>query len=91
MKSIGSISIVENPCDITFAPVKKRQSQMPVVGRHQMSSFIHDCDIDIKSRHDEVDIDGLTVIDNDMIVLCDQSHSRLLVYNDNNRYTYPSV
>ena len=88
MKSIGSISIVENPCEITFVPVKKRQSQMLVVGRHQMSLFIHDCDIDIKSRHDGVDIDGITVIDNDMIVLCDQSHSRLLVYNDNNQYQY---
>jgi hypothetical protein len=39
-----------------------------------MSSFIHDCDIDIKSRHDEVDIDGITVIDNGMIVLCDKGH-----------------
>ena len=47
---------------------------MPVVGRHQMSSFIHDCDIDIKSQHGEVQIDirsqhgeeqihGMTVID----------------------------
>ena len=44
LKSIGSISTVENPCEITFVPAKKRQSQIPVVGRHQMSSFIHDCD-----------------------------------------------
>jgi hypothetical protein len=88
MKSIGSISIVDNPCEITFVPVMKRQSQMAVVGRHQMSSFIHDCDIDIKSRHDNVNIDGITVIDNDMIVLCDKGHPQLLVYNDNNQYQY---
>ena len=42
LKSIESIGIVENPCEITFVPAKKRQSQIPVVGRHQMSSFIHD-------------------------------------------------
>jgi hypothetical protein len=88
MKSIGSISIVENPCEITLVPVQKRQSQMAVVGRHQMSSFIHDCDIVLKSRHGKVDIDGITVIDNDMIVLCDSNTSRLLVYNDNNQYQY---
>ena len=39
MKSIASIILVENPCEVTFDPVKKRQSHMPVVGRHQMSSF----------------------------------------------------
>ena len=88
MKSIGSISIVENACEITLVPVQKRQSQMAVVGRHQMSSFIHDCDIVLKSRHGKVDIDGITVIDNDMIVLCDSNTSRLLVYNDNNQYQY---
>ena len=89
MKSIGSISIVENPCEITFVPVKKRQSQIPVVGRHQMSSFIHDCDIDIRSRHgDDADIDGITVIANDIVVLCDSSRSRLLVYSINNKYQY---
>jgi hypothetical protein len=68
MKSIASIILVENPCEVTFVPVKKRQSQMPVVGRHQMSSFTHDCDIDIKSRRDTVDIYGITVIDNDSTV-----------------------
>ena len=88
MKSIGSISVVEHPCEITFVPFKKRQSQMPVVGRHQMSSFIHDCDIDNKSRHGEVNIDGITVIDNDMIVLCDSGQPQLLVYNNNNQYQY---
>ena len=89
MKSIESISIVENPCEITFVPVKKRQSQMAVLGKHQMSSFIHDCDIDIKSRHGgEVNLDGFTVIDNDMIVLCDTGNYRLLVCNDNNQYQY---
>jgi hypothetical protein len=88
MKSIGSISIVENPCKITFVPVKILQSQIPVVGRHLMSSFIHDCDIDIKSQHGEVNINGITVIYNDMIVLCDLRNSRLLVYNDSNQYQY---
>jgi hypothetical protein len=34
IKSIGSISIVENPCKITFVPVKIRQSQVPVEFRH---------------------------------------------------------
>jgi sugar lactone lactonase YvrE len=88
MKSIGSISIVENPCEITFVPVKIFQSQIPVVGRHLMSSFIHDCDIDIKSQHGQVNIDGITVIYNDMIVLCDLRNSRLLVYSDSNQYQY---
>ena len=86
MKSIGSINLVENPCEITFVLVKKRQSQMPVVGRHQMSSFIHDCDIDIICRHGDVTIGGRTVIDTDMIVLCDRINSRLLVVNDSNQY-----
>jgi uncharacterized membrane protein (GlpM family) len=31
MKSIGSISIVENPCEITFVPVKECQSQIVVI------------------------------------------------------------
>ena len=31
---------------------------------------------------------GITVIDNDMIVLCDSCKSRLLVNNDNNEYQY---
>ena len=89
MKSIGSISIVENPCEITFVPVKKRQSQIPVVGRHQMSSFIHDCDLDIISRHDGVVyISGTTVIENDMLVLCDSNNGRLLVYDNTNQYQY---
>jgi len=89
MKSMGSISIVENPCEITFVPVKKRQSQMPVVGRHQMSSFIHDCDIDIISRHDGVVcISGTTVIENDMLVLCDCDNDRLLFYDNYNQYQY---
>jgi hypothetical protein len=88
MQSIGSISIVDNPCEITFVPVKKRQSQMAVVGKHQMSSFIHDSNIDIKSWLHEVDIDGITVIDNDIIVLCEKGHPQLLVYNDNNQYQY---
>jgi hypothetical protein len=88
MKSIGSINLVENPCEITFVPVKKHQSQMPVVGRHQMSSFIHDCDIDIICRHGDVTIGGLTVIDTNMIVLCDRINSRLLVVSDNNQYQY---
>lgn len=88
IKSIGSISIVENPCKITFVPVKKRQSQMPVVG-HQMSSFIHDCDIDIMSRHDGlVCISGATVIENEMLVLCDCNNYRLLVYDNTNQYQY---
>ena len=87
MESIGSISIVEHPCEITLDPVKKRQSQMPVVGRHQMS-FVHDCDIDINSRHVGACIYGITAIDNDMIVPCDRSNARLLVYNDNNQYQY---
>ena len=68
MKSIASIILVENPCEVTFVPVKKRQSQMSIVGRHQMSSFTHYCDIDIKSRRDAVDIYGITVIDNDSTV-----------------------
>jgi hypothetical protein len=89
MTSIGSISIVVYPCKIIFVPDKIRQSQMPFVGRHQMSSFIHECDIDItSSRHGEVDINGITVIYNDMIVLCDYYSSRLLVYNENNQYQY---
>jgi len=88
MKSIGSISIVENPCGITFVPIKKRQSKVPVVGRHQTSSFIHDCDIDLRSRHRVEYIDGLTITDNDMPVLCDFNNPRLLVYNDNNQYQY---
>ena len=78
MKSFGSISIVEN-CDITFVPLKKRQLQVPVVGRYQMSSFIRDCDIDISSRHGALHIPDITVIDNGMIVLCDNSNLRLLV------------
>ena len=86
MKSIASIILVENPCEVTFVPVKKRQSQVAVVGRHQMSSFTHDCDIDIKSHRDTVDIYGITVIDNDMLVLCDSSKSRLLVYSDDIQY-----
>jgi hypothetical protein len=88
MKSIGSISIVENPCEIMFVPVKKRQSQMAVVGRHQMSSFIHDCDIDIKSRPGARYIPGITIIENDMLVLCDSNNGRLLVYDNTNEYQY---
>ena len=53
-----------------------------------MSSFLHDCDIDIKSKHYGAYISGITVIDNGMIVLCDYSNSRLLVYNDSNKYKY---
>ena len=88
MKSIGSISIVENPCEITFVPVKKHQSQMQVVDRHQMS-FVHDCDIDITSgRVRAACIFGIAVIDNGMIVLCDVRGPRLLVYNDNKQYQY---
>jgi hypothetical protein len=53
-------------------PVKERQSQMLVVGRNQMSSFIHDGDIKTNSRHGgAICISAITVIDNDMIVLCD--------------------
>ena len=89
MKSIGSISIVENPCEITFVPVKERQSQMLVVGRHQISSFIHDCDIKTNPRHGgAICLSGITVIDNDMIVLCDSCKSKLLVNSDNNEYQY---
>ena len=88
MKSIGSISIVENPCEIMFFPVKKRQSQMLVVGRHQMSSFVHDCDIDIKSRPGARYIPGITVIENDMLVLCDSNNGRLLVFDNTNEYQY---
>jgi hypothetical protein len=40
------------------------------------------------SRHGEVDINGITVIYNDMKVLCDYYSSRLLVYNENNQYQY---
>jgi hypothetical protein len=62
---------------------------MPVVGRHQMSSFVHDCDIDVRSRDGgAVCICGMTVIYNDMIVLCDWSATILLLYNDNNQYQY---
>jgi hypothetical protein len=47
------------------------------------------CDIDIRSRHgDDAGIDGITVIDNDIVVLCDSSRSRLLIYNINNKYQY---
>jgi hypothetical protein len=88
MKSIGSINLVENACKITFVPVKKRQSQMPVVGRHEMSSFIHDCDIDIICGYGDVTIGGLTVIDINMIVLCDRINSSILVGSDNNQYQY---
>jgi hypothetical protein len=54
-----------------------------------MSSFIHDCDIKINSRHGgAVCISGIAVIDNDMVVLCDPKNSRLLVNNDNTEYQY---
>ena len=80
--------MVENPCGITFVPIKQLQTIMAVVGTHQLSSFIHDCNIDMKSRHGCAEIDRITVIDNDMIVLCDNTESRLLVYKDNNQYQY---
>jgi hypothetical protein len=51
-----------------------------LVGRHQMSSFIHAGDIKTNSRHGgAICLSGITVIDNDMIVLCDSCKSRLLV------------
>jgi sugar lactone lactonase YvrE len=61
---------------------------MAVVGRHQMSSFIHNCDIDIKSRPAARYIPGITVIENDMLVLCDSNNGRLLVYDNTNEYQY---
>ena len=75
-------------CDINIKSKEEHQSPVPVVARHQMPSFIHACDIDIKSKHDDAYISGIAVIDNDMLVLCDYSHSRLLIYNDNNQYQY---
>jgi hypothetical protein len=46
--------------------------RMLVVSRHQMSSFIHAGDIKTNSRHGgAICLSGITVIDNDMIVLCD--------------------
>jgi hypothetical protein len=54
-----------------------------------MSSFIHYGDIKTNSPNGgAIYISGITVIDNDMIVLCDSCTSRLLVNSDNNEYQY---
>jgi hypothetical protein len=43
--------------------------------------------IDFSVSHGSL-ADGITVIDNDIVVLCDSSRSRLLIYNINNKYQY---
>lgn len=82
--AIGSIKLTEGPCAVKFVPRKKRQSQYPVSGRNQ-PSFAPEGEIDLKLIEGSTFVTSLTVTNNNMLLLCDFSNPRVLVYDVKNK------
>lgn len=81
--AVGSIKLTEGPCAVKFVPRKKRQSQIPVAGRNQ-PSFVPEGEINLKLIEGSTFVTSMTVTNNNMLLLCDFSNPRVLVYDVNN-------
>ncbi|CAG2186720.1 unnamed protein product [Mytilus edulis] len=83
--SIGSIELSEVPSNVKFVQKKKCQSQMPIVQAQSMPQFVYKQDLDTKN----VEIYGMTINDNNEVILVDNSGlGRILVYDENDNYKY---
>ncbi|VDI17440.1 Hypothetical predicted protein [Mytilus galloprovincialis] len=84
LTDIGSIELKETPCSVSMVPYKQRQSQVPVVSKRHLHSFTHLYDIDMKEKLNGVP--GITISDNDTLIICDVGTKKVLFCDKNDAY-----
>ncbi|CAG2197879.1 unnamed protein product [Mytilus edulis] len=84
LTDIGSIKLKETPCSVSMVPYKQRQSQVPVVSKRHISSLTHLYDIDMKENLAVVT--GITVSDNNTLIICDANTQKVYFCDENDAY-----
>ncbi|VDI83343.1 Hypothetical predicted protein [Mytilus galloprovincialis] len=85
LTDLGTIEIKETPFSIPFVPYKQRQSQVPVVLKHQITSFTRIYDIDMKGEILS-GVTGITVSDNNTLIFCDVITKKVYFCDENDAY-----
>lgn len=86
--SFGTLKLKENPSTVKFQSRKRLQSQIPITESRKLTSISVESEIDFKMVDGTTFVTGMTFDENKMLILCDYSNLRILVYNEKNKYQY---
>ncbi|XP_071121822.1 uncharacterized protein [Mytilus edulis] len=84
LADLGSIQLKKTPCSVSMVPYKQRQSQVSVVSKRHITSLTHIYDIDMKEKLSAVT--GVTVSDNNTLIICDANTKKVYFCDENDAY-----